>query len=110
MRSEIRAATLTTGCRLFSFVLPLYPASLRQQFGPDMEDVFGQQIRGEYAQKGLLGVLRVWIGVVSDVLLSSASVQIDWRAVVVRGVSLVGSFVLFALFFAASHLAARCIK
>ena len=110
MRNKIRATALTTSCRLFGLLLPLYPAALRHQFGPDMADVFEQQIRDEGERHGFTGVARVWLGVASDVVHSLLPEEIHWQGILVPVLSLVGSFVLFALFFTASHLASHCIK
>jgi hypothetical protein len=110
MHSKIRATALATSCRLFGLLLPLYPPGLRRRFGPDMAEVFEQQIRDEGHRRGFAGVARVWMGLASDVVRSSLPDEIHWQGVLVPVLSLVGSFVLFALFFAASHLADRCLK
>ena len=52
----------------------------------------------------------MWLGVASDVVHSLLPEEIHWQGVLVPVLSLVGSFVLFALFFTASHLASHCIK
>jgi len=110
MRNKIRATALTASCRLYGLVLPLYPATLRHRFGLDMADVFEQQIRDEGERHGFTGVARVWLGIASDVVHSSLPGEINWQGVLVPVLSLVGSFVLFALFLTASHLAGHCIK
>jgi hypothetical protein len=97
-------------CRLYNLVMPLYPVTLRCQFGPDMADVFEQQVRGECERYGFAGLARVWFGVASDVIQSSLPDEINWQRALVPVLSLVGSFALFALFFAANGLAKHCIK
>jgi len=110
MRNRISAAVLSASCRFFTLVMPLYPAALRNQFGPEMADVFEQQIRDASARRGFVGVARVWLHVALDVVQSSLPDEIEWRGLLVPVFSVVASFLLFAFFFMASHLAARCIK
>jgi hypothetical protein len=110
MRNKAQATALNTSCRLYSVVMPLYPETLRREFGPDMADVFEQQIRGECERHGFAGVARVWLGVASDVIRTSLPDEINWQGILVPVLSLLGSFALFALFFAANGLAKHCIK
>jgi len=110
MRNRMGAGLMSASCRLFTFIMPLYPVALRNQFGPDMVDVFEQQIRDESARRGFIGVARVWVGIASDVVQSSVPDEISWRRVLIPAISVAGSFLLFAIFFVASHLATRCIK
>jgi hypothetical protein len=110
MRNKARATALNTSCRLYSVVMPLYPETLRREFGPDMADVFEQQIRGECERHGFVGMARVWFGVASDVIQTSVPDEINWQGILVPVLSLLGSFALFALFFAANGLAKHCIK
>ena len=110
MRNRSRATALNMSCRLYSLVMPLYPGTLRRQFGADMADVFEQQIRGECARHGFAGLARVWFDIVSDVIQSSLPEEINWQRALVPVLSLLSSFALFALFFAANGLAKHCIK
>jgi len=110
MRDRANAAILSASCKLFALVMPLYPAALRNEFGPDMAEVFEQQIRDESAQRGFIGVVRVWFGVARDVAHSAVPTYVDWRRLVVPVLSLVASFLLFAFFFTVSSLATRCVK
>ena len=110
MRNRAHAVALHTSCRLYHFVMPLYPAALRREFAADMKDVFELQIRGECEQHGFAGVARVWLGIMRDVIQSSLPDEIEWRHVLVPVLSIAGSFVLFALFFATNGLAKSCIK
>jgi hypothetical protein len=110
MRNKARKIALDISCRLYSLVMPLYPVALRCQFGPDMADVFEQQIRRECDRHGFAGLVRVWSGIALDVIQSSLPSEINWQCVLVPLLSLAGSFALFVLFFVANGLAKSCIK
>jgi hypothetical protein len=110
MRNRALTTVLHISCRAYSLLLPLYPSTLRCQFGSDMIDVFEQQMRGECEQRGFAGLARVWFGIALDMVQSSLPGEINWQSALVPVLSLVGSFALFALFFVANGLAKSCIK
>jgi hypothetical protein len=110
MRNKARTVALNISCRFYSLVMPLYPVALRCQFGPDMADVFEQQIRRECDRRGFAGLVRVWYGIALDAIQSSLPSEINWQSVLVPVLSLAGSFALFVLFFVANGLANRCVK
>jgi hypothetical protein len=75
-----------------------------------MVDVFEQEMRGECEQRGFAGVARVWFHTSLDVIQNALPSEIDWQSALIPVLSLLGSFALFALFFAANGLAKHCIK
>jgi hypothetical protein len=99
---------LRASCRVYSFLLPLYPWTLRQEFGADMVEVFEQQVRGRCAERGFAGIARVWLGIGLDVIQSALPVEINWQGTLIPVLALAGSYVLFALFAAAN--AGHCGK
>ena len=49
--------------RVFALLLGLFPRQFRERFGPDMRDVFRDQVRAARARGGTRGVLRLWMQV-----------------------------------------------
>jgi hypothetical protein len=110
MRDRTRAIVVRVSCRAYGLLLPLYSSTLRRQFGPDMVDVFEQQIRGECERHGFAGLARVWFGIVLDLTENCLPGEINWQSALVPVLSFLSSFALFALFFAANGVAKHCTK
>ena len=110
MRNRILPAVLGMSCRVYSFLLPLYPLSLRCQFGSDMADVFEKQIRDECEQNGFTGLVRVWFCVAWEVIRGAGPTELGWETVGAPLVSFLSSLVLFVVFFWASGIANHCTK
>ena len=108
MRNSVLEMILNASCRVYGFLLPLYPWSLRREFGADMVEVFEQQARGRCAERGFAGIARVWLGIGLDVIQTALPEQINWQSALIPVFALAGSYVLFALFAAAN--AGHCIK
>jgi hypothetical protein len=110
MRDKTLTSVLRVSCRLYGFLLPLYPSTLRYQFGSDMVEVFEQQIRHECEDRGFTGVARVWHRVASEVILSSVPREFLWTRVGVPVVSVLATLALFECFLRASALSVHYIK
>lgn len=110
----MRDKTLTTvaraSCRVYGLLMPLYPAPLRSGFGPNMADVFEQQILEECKQAGLYGAARVWFDVLSELIQSPAGRALPWRTIAVSIASVLTTLALFETLLRATHLSAHCIK
>jgi hypothetical protein len=57
--------------KVFGSLLNLYPAAHRRDYGTAMLQVFTEQSRGAYAQKGVFGVILLWLRTLPDVGYSS---------------------------------------
>jgi hypothetical protein len=110
MRNRVLERVLRISCRAYGLLLPLYPPTLRWQFGSDMVDVFEQQMRAECEERGFAGVTRVWLSIGLDVIQNALPDEMSWQSALIPVLSLLGSLALFALFFAANGLAKHCIK
>jgi hypothetical protein len=110
MRNRALTNILRISCRVYGFLLPLYPSALRCEFGPDMVYVFEQQIRGECEHHGFTGVARVWCSVASEVVLSAAPREFLWNRIGVPAVSVLATLVLFEGLLRLTTLSAHCIK
>jgi len=78
MHTKVLTSVLRMSCRVYGLLLPLYPSTLRCQFGSDMADVFEEQIRGECAQSGFTGVARIWSCVATDVIQNAVWMEFQW--------------------------------
>lgn len=111
---EMRNRTLTTvvraSCSVYCFLLPLYPSTLRCQFGSEMADVFEQQIRGECEQRGFSGVVHVWSCVAAEVIENALPREFHWARIGIPIASLLASLVLFEGILRATGLASHCVK
>jgi len=46
--------------RAYGGMLLLYPSDLRREFGPEMHELFGEDLDDAWQSSGVAGVLRVW--------------------------------------------------
>ena len=51
---------LRLSTRAYGGVLLLYPADLRRDFGPEIRELFSEDLNDAWQSNGLTGVLRVW--------------------------------------------------
>src|ERR1700730_4057392 len=62
---------------LYKRLLVAYPASFRQQYGPQMTQVFLDCCHVAYQQDGTRGVLRLWIPTLSDLLANAIAERVS---------------------------------
>lgn len=110
MRNKALTKFLGLSCWAYSLLLPLYPPSLRFEFGEEMGSVFAEQLRDECAESGLRGLARVWWRVAVEVIVGARPTEVVLARVVIPVVSLATSLVAFMLFLWASGIAHRCGK
>ena len=67
----------STADRVYRALLPLYPAEFRQRFGADMVDFFRDRRRAAFRMSGTLGVVRVWIDALADLIGVASLERID---------------------------------
>jgi hypothetical protein len=58
--------------RAYEILLYLYPATFRQEYGPDMRATFRRRLRDE---TGIAGRCLLWLSIVGEVLSTWAMVQ-----------------------------------
>jgi hypothetical protein len=110
MHSKAFTTVVRTSCRVYGFLLPLYPSYLRTEFGPQMADVFEQQIQEQCMQDGLYGAARVWFDVFSELIQTPAQRVFRWKTIMVSIASVLTTLALFETLLRATHLSAHCIK
>jgi hypothetical protein len=52
--------------KLYNFLLRLYPKAYRDEFAPEMQQVFRDECQNRYEKKGGLGILLYWFKVLPD--------------------------------------------
>jgi hypothetical protein len=100
MTSAVRAS-----CGLYKMLLFMYPSDFRQRFGSEMVSTFSDLICGEWEQKSVLGVARVWRSALGEVFSVAVPLHIQSPIVVTTSLALLSSFALFtAIFHAMTHV------
>lgn len=108
---EMHNRALTTivraSCRVYCFLLPFYPSTLRWRFGSDMAEVFEQQIRGECERHEVPGVAHVWP---SELIQNAAPREVRWERIGISIATLLTTLALFEGLLRATKLSTHCIK
>ena len=60
-RERSGSAVLEVSRKIYETSLVLYPEDLRKEFGEEMVEVFEEQVSDAYAERGLRGLIRVWL-------------------------------------------------
>ena len=100
---------LKVSSRAYAVLLVLYPDELRRRFGEEMTDVFDQQLEGAWEEGGFLGLARIWLRAIGELLFVALPAQLAQPIVVVPTLSLISnSFIFLVLLRAWSPLAEMC--
>ena len=92
-------------CGLYKTLLFTYPREFRQRFKCEMVSTFSDLICGEWKQKGVLGVARVWRSALGEVFSVAVPLHLQSPIVVTTSLALLSSFALFiAVFHAMTHV------
>ena len=93
----------------YSVLLILYPRDLRRRFAQEMTEVFDQQLQGAWDEGGLMGLVRVWLYAIRELICVALPAQMAEPIVVVPTLSLISnSFMFLVLLRALSPLAELC--
>jgi len=89
---------LPRSSRIYAFLLALYPADLRRNYGPEMALVFAEHLVAARREHGLRGVARVWRQTIGEFLrlalpgcLSNSAVRVPAIASLVILTSLIAA-------------------
>lgn len=92
-------------CALYKLLLFTYPLDFRLRFGSEMVTTFSDLINGEWEERGLPGVARVWRSAFAEVFSAAVPLQLQRSIVVATSLALLSSFALFAtIFYAMTHV------
>ena len=101
--------TLKVCSQTYGLLVILYPRDLRRHFGEEMTEVFDQQLREAWDQRGLAGLLRVWLWAIGELLCVALPAQLAQPIIVVPTLSLISnSFLFLVILRALSPLADLC--
>jgi len=109
MRNRTREAAASLSCYLYGYLLMLYPASLRQEFGNEMLGVFADQIGNGCQRKGVAGLWRPWSSVAVEIVQLIPS-RVDGVRLAIPAASILTSSALFLLFTWLAGIAVPCHK
>src|SRR5215467_13038547 len=87
--------TLKASSRAYSALVTLYPLDLRRRFAEEMTEVFEQQLEGAYQERGIRGVLRVWLCAIGELLFVALPAQLAQPIFIVPVLSLFSNSVMF---------------
>src|SRR5579864_3959238 len=99
---------LDLSCRLYVWLLVLYPSALRGRFGEDMADVFEQQIWDAWKADNFFGIARVWSCAAEELIRIALPGRLSQGTIRVPVLSLLSSLALFLLFFWAVAPPVQC--
>ena len=100
MTSAVRVSS-----SLYKILLFTYPRDFRLRFESEMIAAFSDLICGEWEQKGVLGVARVWRSALGEVFSVAVPLHLQSPIVVTTSLALLSSFALFiAVFHAMTHV------
>lgn len=89
--------------KVYETSLALYPEDLREEFGDEMVEVFEEQVADAYEEKGVRGVVGVWICAAREFLKIAMASQIAERAAPVIGAVSAFGLMLWLAGFMATH-------
>ena len=100
---------LKVSSRAYAVLLILYPDELRTRFADEMTDVFDQQLQGAWEESGLIGLARIWLYAIAELLFVALPAQLAQPIFIVPTLSLISnSFIFLLLLRALSPLAEMC--
>jgi len=86
---------MRASCRLYGWMLLLYPFHLRSRYGPEMSDVFAQQLRDAWQLHGLSGVAQVWSCAAEELILVALPARFNPGILRISAISLLSSLAVF---------------
>jgi len=100
MTSAVRVS-----CGLYKMLLFTYPSDFRLRFESEMVTTFSDLICGEWEQKGVLGIARVWRSALGEVFCVAMPLHLKSPMVVTISLALLSSVALFmTVFYAMTHV------
>jgi hypothetical protein len=88
-------AILRLSCRLYGWLLLLYPSTLRGRFGKEMVDVFEQQIHDAWQLHRFPGLARVWSSAAEELILVALPARFNPALLRICAISLLSTIAVF---------------
>lgn len=89
------AAILYISCRLYGWMLRLYPSALRSRFASEMADVFEQQISEAWQHGQFRGVAGVWSCALEELVLVALPARLNPGVLRIGAISLLSTMAVF---------------
>ena len=86
---------LQISCRLYEWMLVLYPPALRSRFANEMADVFEQQISKAWQRGQLRGVAGVWSCALEELILVALPARLNPALLRTCAISLLSTMAVF---------------
>jgi hypothetical protein len=88
-------AILRLSCRLYGWLLVLYPFALRSRFGEEMAEVFEQQIQDAWRIDRFPGLARVWSSAAEEFILVALPARFNGELLRICAISLLSTVAVF---------------
>lgn len=88
-------SAIQLNCGLYRLLLFAYPRDFRLRFGTEMAITFLEPIRAGRDRDGFLGVVRVWLAAVAELLSVAVPLQLRSTIVLAMSLSFLWSLALF---------------
>jgi hypothetical protein len=99
MKALLKDRALAANLQFYRALALIYPLDLRLRYGAEMHAVFAEQLSEAWAKSGMHGLLRAWFCVIFEILCGPAPRRLLQSLVSIPVVSLLGSSLLFAIFY-----------
>lgn len=85
----------------YSWLLYLYPRDFRSEFGAEMLEVFGEDVRDSWNSRHAAGLIEAWQFALRELITVALPLQLRSNLVVASVVSLLGTTLLYGMLFLA---------
>jgi hypothetical protein len=109
-RNKSVTALLYLSCRLYGWLLVLYPSALRSRYGQEMTDVFEQQIWEAWQLDSFPGLARVWSCAAEELILVALPARLNPGLLPICAVSLLSTIAVFYLVLWGVTPPIHCVK
>src|SRR5271156_4755123 len=86
---------MRASCRFYDWMLLLYPPALRSRFGPEMSDVFAQQLHDAWHLNGFPGIAQVWYCAAEELILVALPARLNPGILRIGAISILSTLAVF---------------
>jgi hypothetical protein len=93
--AKYSSSILDISRKIYEQSLVCYPKDLRDDFGGEMMEVFDEQLSDAYSCGGYVGVLRVWLSAMREIVTVALPGRFAERAIPLVAVAVTSAFMLW---------------